>query len=76
MPRFNLQLPGVLEIYLRLYYCPKGGGKRWNSFSYKGEEWGIELGEIPTQLCSVWSPSLVSDYKLPVGAMKFAVIKN
>lgn len=45
-------------------------------FHFKGEEWGIEVGEIPTQLCSIWSPSLVGEYKLPVGAVKFAVVKT
>lgn len=51
---------------------PKGGAL----FHLKGEEWGIEVGEIPTQLCSIWSPSLVGEYKLPVGAIKFAVVKT
>lgn len=45
-------------------------------YHLKGEEWGIEVGEIPTQLCSIWSPSLVGEYKLPVGAIKFAVVKT
>ncbi|AHI07374.1 glucose inhibited division protein B [Bdellovibrio bacteriovorus W] len=45
-------------------------------FHFKGEEWGVELSEIPTQLCSLWSPSLVGDYKLPIGNMKFSVIKT
>lgn len=45
-------------------------------YHLKGEEWGIEVGEIPTQLCSMWSPSLMGEYKLPVGAIKFSVIKT
>lgn len=45
-------------------------------FHLKSEEWGIEVGEIPTQLCSIWSPSLAGEYKLPVGAVKFAVVKT
>lgn len=45
-------------------------------YHLKGEEWGIEVGEIPTQLCSMWSPSLIGEYKLPVGAVKFAVVKT
>lgn len=53
--------------------CVARGG---TFFHYKGEEWGVELSEIPTQLCSLWSPSLVGDYKLPVGNMKFSVIKT
>ncbi|QDK39566.1 16S rRNA (guanine(527)-N(7))-methyltransferase RsmG [Bdellovibrio sp. NC01] len=51
---------------------PKGG----QLFHLKGEEWGIEVGEIPSQLCSIWSPSLVGEYKLPVGAVKFGVVKT
>lgn len=51
---------------------PKGGV----FFHLKGEEWGIEVGEIPTQLCSIWSPSLVGDYKLPIGAFRFSVVKT
>lgn len=45
-------------------------------FHFKSEEWGLEVGEIPSQLCSIWTPSLVGEYKLPVGAVKFAVIKT
>lgn len=51
---------------------PKGGAL----YHMKGEEWGIEVGEIPTQLCSLWSPSLVGEYKLPIGAIKFGVVKT
>lgn len=53
-------------------FMQKGG----SLFHMKGEEWGIEVGEIPSQLCSIWSPSLVGEYKLPVGAVKFAVVKT
>lgn len=45
-------------------------------YHLKSEEWGIEVGEIPTQLCSIWTPSLVGDYKLPVGAVKFSIVKT
>ncbi|MEK2689420.1 16S rRNA (guanine(527)-N(7))-methyltransferase RsmG [Bdellovibrio sp. GT3] len=50
----------------------KGG----SVYHLKGEEWGIEVGEIPTQLCSIWSPSLVGEYKLPVGAIKYGVVRT
>ncbi len=45
-------------------------------YHLKGEEWGMEVGEIPTQLCSIWSPSLGGEYKLPVGAIKFSIVKT
>ncbi|MEN0057833.1 MAG: 16S rRNA (guanine(527)-N(7))-methyltransferase RsmG [Bdellovibrio sp.] len=60
------------SILLTRKTVPKGGV----FFHLKGEEWGIEVGEIPIQLCSIWSPSLVGEYKLPIGAMKFYVIKT
>ncbi|HRO66306.1 MAG TPA: 16S rRNA (guanine(527)-N(7))-methyltransferase RsmG [Pseudobdellovibrionaceae bacterium] len=45
-------------------------------FHFKGENWSAEVGEIPTQLCSVWMPALVGDYKLPVGPLRFGVVKT
>jgi len=45
-------------------------------FHLKGEQWGMEISEIPTQLCSVWAPSLVRNYTLPIGDFKLAIIKT
>ena len=45
-------------------------------YHLKGEQWGMEVSEIPIQLCSAWSPSLIGEYRLPVGEIKFAVIKT
>jgi 16S rRNA (guanine527-N7)-methyltransferase len=45
-------------------------------YHLKGETWSGEVGEIPTQLCSVWTPGLVGTYKHPVGNFQFAVIKT
>lgn len=45
-------------------------------YHMKGENWSAEVGEIPTQLCSVWSPALVGEYKLPLGPMRFAVVRT
>lgn len=45
-------------------------------YHLKGETWPAEVGEIPTQLCSAWTPALVNEYKLPIGTMKFAVVKT
>lgn len=50
----------------------KGG----SLFHFKGEEWALEVSEMPSQLCSLWGPSLVGDYKLPIGAVKFSVVKT
>ncbi|MBX3040317.1 MAG: 16S rRNA (guanine(527)-N(7))-methyltransferase RsmG [Bdellovibrionaceae bacterium] len=45
-------------------------------YHFKGENWSAEVGEIPTQLCSVWMPALVGDYKLPVGPLRFGIVKT
>lgn len=45
-------------------------------FHLKGEEWATELADIPTQLCTFWQPGLVGEYKLPIGEVKFAVVKT
>ena len=45
-------------------------------FHLKGEEWGNEIAEIPTQLCSFWIPSLLAEYRLPIGEVRFAVVKT
>jgi 16S rRNA (guanine527-N7)-methyltransferase len=45
-------------------------------FHMKSEQWGMEVSEIPIQLCSAWAPSLLGEYRLPIGEMKFAVIKT
>lgn len=51
---------------------PQGGA----FYHLKGDEWGIEVGQIPTQLCSLWSPELIGEYRLPVGPSKFALVKS
>ncbi len=45
-------------------------------YHLKGEQWGMEVSEIPIQLCSSWSPGLVGEYRLPIGEVKFAVIRT
>lgn len=67
---------GLSSISKSILLCRKAVPKGGAFFHCKGEEWGIEVGEIPTQLCSIWSPSLVGEYKLPVGAIKFAIVKT
>lgn len=67
---------GFASISKTILLCRKAVPKGGAFFHLKGEEWGIEVGQIPTQLCSIWSPSLVGEYKLPIGAIKFAVVKT
>lgn len=63
----------ISKVILLLRKCvPKGG----IVYHMKGEQWGMEVSEIPIQLCSLWAPGLVGEYRLPVGEMKFSVIKT
>lgn len=67
---------GLMSISKTILLCrrvmPVGG----IYFHMKGETWSNEVGEIPSQLCSVWTPGLVKDYKLPVGPIRFGLVKT
>lgn len=45
-------------------------------FHMKTEQWGLEITEIPTQLCSVWYPALVQEYILPSTQIRFGIVKT
>lgn len=45
-------------------------------FHLKGERWATEIVEIPSQLCTVWKPDLVSEYKLPFGDITYSIVKT
>lgn len=45
-------------------------------YHLKGDQWGMEITDIPTQLCSVWYPGLVGEYVLPSTQIKFGVVKT
>ncbi len=51
----------------------KQGGSYYH---LKSQKWPTEISQLPTQLCSIWQPSLVSEYKLPFNLGKFAVVKT
>lgn len=62
----------ITKALLALRKQVKKGG---SLYMLKSEEWATEVANIPSQLCSFWTPSLVGEYRLPVGEVKFAVIK-
>ena len=62
----------ISKAILALRKQVKKGG---HLYMFKSEEWATEVANIPSQLCSFWTPSLVSEYRLPIGEVKFAVIK-
>lgn len=43
-------------------------------YHMKGDHWSVELASIPSQLCSSWEPKLLGEYKLPIGALRMAVV--
>lgn len=40
----------------------------------KGSDWPAEISQVPTQLCSIWTPALFHEYKLPVTDTNFYVV--
>jgi 16S rRNA (guanine527-N7)-methyltransferase len=52
--------------------CPPGG----RVYHLKGEEWSMEVAQMPTQLCALWGPALVGGYKLPIGDFKMSVVRT
>jgi len=45
-------------------------------FHFKSEEWPKEVSEMPTALCSYWTPEFVGEYRLPIGEVKFSIVKT
>lgn len=45
-------------------------------YHMKGDQWGLEITEIPTQLCSIWSPGLVQEYVLPGTQIRYGIVKT
>ena len=67
---------GLFNISKAILMTRRSFVKGATLYHIKSENWSMEVGEIPTQLCSVWSPALVKEYKLPVGEVRFAVVKT
>ena len=67
---------GFATITKILLNCRKIFLKGGKVYHMKSEEWASEVAQIPTQLCSYWTPALIGDYKLPVGEVRFAIVKT
>ncbi len=65
---------GLANISKSILVARKCFSKKGIYFHMKSEQWGLEVSEIPIQLCSIWEPALVKEYKLPVVPVKFAII--
>ncbi len=67
---------GLFNISKAILMTRRCIAKDGTLYHIKSENWSMEVGEIPTQLCSVWTPALVKEYKLPIGEVRFAVVKT
>jgi 16S rRNA (guanine527-N7)-methyltransferase len=45
-------------------------------YHLKSEEWSQEVSQIPSQLCSVWQPTLIGSYQIPTQPNKMHIIKT
>lgn len=45
-------------------------------YHLKGDEWSMEVSQIPTQLCSQWDVALLGEYKLPSTEFKLSVVRT
>lgn len=67
---------GLANISKSLLISRKALKKGAVLYHLKSEQWGLEVGEIPIQLCSFFSPALVKEYKVPSTQIKYAVVKT
>lgn len=67
---------GFANISKSILLARKCFAKGGTYYHLKSEQWGLEVGEIPIQLCSIWNPALVSEYKVQNVPVKFAVVKT
>lgn len=67
---------GLASISKAILILRKPFKKTGVLYHMKGEEWFTEVSNIPTQLCAYWKASLVTEYRLPIGEIKFAIAKT
>lgn len=59
------------KAFLALRKPFKAGGIM---YFMKASDWAAEISAVPTQLCSIWSPKLIHEYKLPTTDSTFYVV--
>ncbi|MES3036799.1 MAG: 16S rRNA (guanine(527)-N(7))-methyltransferase RsmG [Bdellovibrionota bacterium] len=72
----NAMMRGVGSLTKTLILCRRLMHSPSNLYHVKSENWGMELADIPSQLCSTFEPSLLAEYRLPIGEQKYAVVKT
>lgn len=45
-------------------------------FHMKSSTWVREVGEMPSQLCAFWAPSLLAEYNLPTSQARRAIVST
>jgi 16S rRNA (guanine527-N7)-methyltransferase len=63
----------LTRALLAINRCFVKGG---DFFHLKGSGWSSEIAELPSQLISVWTPSLLGEYSLPVSQARRAIVST
>jgi 16S rRNA (guanine527-N7)-methyltransferase len=67
---------GFASIPKTLFLARKVVQKDGRFFHIKGTEWPLEIGEMPTQLCSFWASGLVSGYSIEELSIQYFVVAS
>lgn len=67
---------GFAQLSKALITTRRSFMKNGTYYHMKGDEWSMEVSQIPTQLCSQWDVALLGEYKLPSTDFKLAVVKT
>ena len=61
----------ITKVILLARHPTRVGGE---FFHFKGSGWVTEVAQIPSQICTSWSPSLIKEYELPIISTRMAII--
>lgn len=65
---------GFASLSKALISARKACGLGTDYYHFKADSWVREVAEIPTQVCSLWSPELIKEYTLPDNGPKLAIV--
>ncbi|MCM2281602.1 MAG: class I SAM-dependent methyltransferase [Bdellovibrionaceae bacterium] len=70
----NMVSRGFAPLHKALLVCRRQVLRGGRYFHLKGDAWATELANVPSQLFTFWSPSLLGQYKLPGTTADLAVV--
>ncbi len=70
----NMVSRGFAPLHRALLVCRKQVLQGGKYFHLKGDAWANEIAQVPSQLFSLWSPSLLGQYTIPGLSAQFAVV--